>query len=123
VRHVVGRHRYGRVESVGRPRDRGSIGHLTDELARVGQRPVTHGGQEDAPIGCGRADGIPGIVGEVSIQYGVEEARVAEEPSTGQRSGSAAKSAASRAIVASARSPAADTISRRAASLASTMFR
>ena len=83
VRHVVGRHRYGRVESVGRPCDRDPIGHLTDELARVGQRPVAHGGQEDAPIGCGRADGIPGIVGDVSIQCGVEKARVAEEPEHG----------------------------------------
>jgi hypothetical protein len=35
---------------------------LTDELARVGQRPVANGGQEDAPIGCGRADGIAGMV-------------------------------------------------------------
>jgi RES domain len=61
----------------------GTAGHLTDELARVGQRPVTHGGQEDAPIGCGRAYGVPGTAGDVSIQCGVEEARVAEEPEHG----------------------------------------
>jgi hypothetical protein len=122
VRHVVGRHRYGRVESVGRPCDRNPIGHLTDELARVGQRPVTHGGQEDAPIGCGRADGVPGTATSRSSAVSKRHASP-KNPSTGQRPGSAAKSAVSRAIVASALSPAADTISRRAASLASTMFR
>ncbi len=83
LRHVVGRHRYGRFESVGRPCDRGAIGHLTDELGRVVQRPVAHGCQEDAPIGCGRTDGIPAIAGDVSIQCGIEKARVAEEPEHG----------------------------------------
>jgi hypothetical protein len=44
---------------------------------------------------------------------------LSKNPSAGQRPGSAAKLKASRAIMASARSPAADTISRRAASLSS----
>ena len=57
--------------------------HPTDQLARVGQRPVTHGGQEDPPIGCGRTYGIPGTASDVSIQCGVEETRVAEEPEHG----------------------------------------
>jgi len=122
VRHVVGRHRYGRVESVGRPCDRGPIGHLTDELARVGQRPVAHGGQEDAPIGCGRAGGIP-VSSAMSRSSAVSNRHASPKNRARASDRLRAKSAASRAIVSSARSPAADTISCRAASLASTMLR
>jgi len=37
MRHVVGRHRYGRVQAVDRPCGRGPIGHLTNEFARIGE--------------------------------------------------------------------------------------
>ena len=79
MRHVVDRHRYDRVQSVDRPCDRGAIGHLTDELARIGQRPVTQRGQEDALIGRGRGISVSDAAGDIAIQRGVEQACVAEE--------------------------------------------